>query len=234
MKSAPLQSSKRRFPLSTPSRAQGKPPSHAVTASPLLHPIIQARLRISSPNDRSEQEADRVADQVMRMPNASLAMEFTRSPLNDSEAAQPTYAAGAGGGTCSKCADELRRQPIEEDEWQAKESESKTAILTPRLQAQIYSLRGGGQPLDPATRAFMGTRFGRDFGQVRIHQNGQAADSAKAINARAYTTGEDIVFGTGEYMPENAEGKKLLAHELAHASTRTSATAGPIPPAPAR
>jgi hypothetical protein len=72
MKSAPLQSSKRRFPLSTPSRAQGKP-SRAAASPALSHPIIQARLRISSPNDRSELEAGHIADVVMRDPPASTA-----------------------------------------------------------------------------------------------------------------------------------------------------------------
>lgn len=74
----------------------------------------------------------------------------------------------------------------------------------------------GGQPIDTGTRRFMETRFGQDFGQVRIHTDRRAADSAAAIQARAYTSGRNIVFGAGEYRPESSEGRRLLAHELVH------------------
>ena len=77
-------------------------------------------------------------------------------------------------------------------------------------------LRSPGQPLDPATRAFMESRFGHDFGQVRVHTDERAAESARAVNALAYTVGRDVVFGAGQYETETNEGKRLLAHELAH------------------
>jgi hypothetical protein len=77
-------------------------------------------------------------------------------------------------------------------------------------------LRAPGQPLDAATRAFMEPRFGRDFSQVRVHTDAQAAESAAAVNARAYTVGSDVVFGAGQYSPATAEGKRLVAHELTH------------------
>jgi len=77
-------------------------------------------------------------------------------------------------------------------------------------------LRSPGQPLDLATRAFMEPRFGHDFSQVRVHANHKAAESAHAINALAYTVGQDIVFGTGQYAPKTAAGQRVLAHELAH------------------
>jgi hypothetical protein len=73
-----------------------------------------------------------------------------------------------------------------------------------------------GQPLVPSTRQFMETGFGHDFSQVRIHTNQQAAVSARAVNARAYTVGHDIVFGPGQYMPNTQATWWLLAHELAH------------------
>lgn len=73
-----------------------------------------------------------------------------------------------------------------------------------------------GHPLDPATRAFMEPRFGRDLSQVRIHTGAAAADSAQALSAAAYTVGPDIVFGAGHYAPASTSGRKLLAHELAH------------------
>jgi hypothetical protein len=73
-----------------------------------------------------------------------------------------------------------------------------------------------GQPLDVSTRAFMEPPFGQDFSQVRVHTDAQAAESARAVNAQAYTAGSDIAFGRAQYAPETWSGKELLAHELAH------------------
>jgi hypothetical protein len=73
-----------------------------------------------------------------------------------------------------------------------------------------------GQPLDPATRSRMESLLGADFGGVRVHTDAGAAQSASTINARAYTTGRDIVFAAGQYTPGTPAGKRLLAHELAH------------------
>jgi hypothetical protein len=77
-------------------------------------------------------------------------------------------------------------------------------------------LRSPGQPLDAATRAFMEPRFGYDFSRVRVHTDTQAAESARAVNALAYTVGRDVVFGVGQYAPLTSQGQMLLAHELTH------------------
>ena len=77
-------------------------------------------------------------------------------------------------------------------------------------------LRSPGQPLDPAARAFMESRFGHDFGKVRVHTDSIAARSADAVEAHAYTVGSDVVFGSGRYTPTGRDGQRLLAHELAH------------------
>jgi pyrrolidone-carboxylate peptidase len=77
-------------------------------------------------------------------------------------------------------------------------------------------LSSGGRPLDASTRAFMEPRFGHDFARVRVHTDARAAQSAGAVNARAYTVGSDIVFGGGAYAPHSESGRSLLAHELAH------------------
>ncbi len=77
-------------------------------------------------------------------------------------------------------------------------------------------LRSPGQPLDPATRAFFEPRFGHDFSQVRIHTDARAAESARAVNAVAYTVGHNVVFGAGQYAPGTTTGKQVLAHELVH------------------
>jgi hypothetical protein len=76
--------------------------------------------------------------------------------------------------------------------------------------------QGGGERLDPATAQSMGTRFGEDFSDVRIHQGGRAAESARAVNARAYTVGNDVVFGSGQFDPASPDGQRTLAHELTH------------------
>jgi outer membrane protein OmpA-like peptidoglycan-associated protein len=77
-------------------------------------------------------------------------------------------------------------------------------------------LRSPGQPLDRGTRAFMESRFGHDFSGVRIHSDERAAESARSVNALAYTVGRDLVFGIGQYSPGTMVGKRLLAHELTH------------------
>jgi len=74
----------------------------------------------------------------------------------------------------------------------------------------------GGEPLPPQLRGELETRFGEDFGGVRIHASGRAADAAAAVHAKAYTLGQNIVFGARRYAPETFEGRRLLAHELAH------------------
>src|SRR6266498_1033707 len=83
-------------------------------------------------------------------------------------------------------------------------------------------LRAPGRPLDTATRAFMEPRFGHDFSGVRVHTDARAAESARAVNALAYTVGRDVVFGTGQYAPGTGEGKGLLAHELTHVVQQSS------------
>jgi hypothetical protein len=77
-------------------------------------------------------------------------------------------------------------------------------------------LRSPGQPLDKETRAFFEPRFGHDFSHVRVHTDAKAAESARAVNAVAYTVGQDVVFGEGRVALANRTGHRLLAHELAH------------------
>jgi hypothetical protein len=77
-------------------------------------------------------------------------------------------------------------------------------------------LRSAGQPLDAATRAFMEPRFGQDFSHVRVHTDERAAASASAVSAVAYTVGQDLVFASGKYAPQDTQGQQLLAHELTH------------------
>lgn len=94
------------------------------------------------------------------------------------------------------------------------ERETGNSADVPPLVHEV--LRSSGQPLDAATRAFFEPRFGHDFSRVRVHADAKAAESARAVNALAYTVGSSAVFRDGQYALETGEGKKLLAHELAH------------------
>ena len=88
-------------------------------------------------------------------------------------------------------------------------------------------LSNPGQSLSPAIRAFMEPRFGRDFSRVRVHRGAEAEKSARAINALAFTSGENIVFGRGTYSPESSAGKSLIAHELTHVLQQTPGKGDP-------
>lgn len=89
---------------------------------------------------------------------------------------------------------------------------------------------GGGSPLDGATRSFMEGRLGHDFGDVRVHTGQKADESARSINAQAYTVGNDVVFGSGKYAPGTPAGMHTLAHELTHVVQQK---AGPVSGTPA-
>lgn len=173
------------------------------------HPVIQAKLKIGEPNDKYEQEADRVADEVMRMPEPG-ALTGTVQPQ-----------AGLGlhvQRMCSECEDEVQRQQIDEEEevLQTKMTDSGMPGTDHNLGNRVNQLRGRGQPLPKTLRTFFEPRFGHDFSNVRLHTDGRAAITAGAINARAFTAGRDIVFGANQFAPGTGHGKKLLAHELTH------------------
>jgi hypothetical protein len=89
---------------------------------------------------------------------------------------------------------------------------------------------GGGRPLDADVRADMEGRLGSDFGDVRVHDDSAAHDSAKGVNAHAYTVGSNIVFQRDKYDPSSADGRTMLAHELTHVVQQRS---GPVDGSPA-
>lgn len=86
-------------------------------------------------------------------------------------------------------------------------------------------ISSGGRPLEPEVRADMEGRLGHDFGDVRVHDDSAAHDSAKAVNAHAYTVGSNVVFQRDKYDPSSADGKTMLAHELTHVVQQRS---GPV------
>jgi hypothetical protein len=147
---------------------------------------LQTKLTVNIPGDVYEQEADRVADAVMRMPESRA----------DSEAVVDTMASPA------------------QVETSAVPAGDSGGFAAPPIVHDV--LRSPGQPLDTATRTFMEPRFGQDFSDVRVHTDAGAAESAAAVGARAYAVNRTIVFGSGEYAPTARKGQDLLAHELAH------------------
>jgi hypothetical protein len=156
--------------------------------------LLQRRaVHISEPGDRYEQEADRVADLVMRMP-------------------EPTAKHQVG----SEKEGVLQRKAIANSITPLQSSSAGQDRLSEVPPIVDEVLRSPGQPLDTETRTFMELRFGHDFSQVRVHTDAKAAVSAKAVNAHAYTVGRDIVFGNGKYLPGMRRGNHWLAHELTH------------------
>jgi len=174
----------------------------------LRQAMIQTKLKVSTPGDKYEREADRVADAVMRMPDAQGVNagqgEFNARDLGIQR-------------MCAGCEEEMHRQPMEVGEGlQAREFPGQTPRATPNLVAQINAMRGGGNPLTNSARQFFEPRFGQDFSHVRVHTGSAASETARGLNARAYTRGKDVMFGSGQYSPETPAGKRLLAHELTH------------------
>ncbi len=104
----------------------------------------------------------------------------------------------------------------EEDKSIAKKEAAPTQTAAPFTGNYIHSLHGKGSPLPAGAQQFFGRQMGYDFSQVKIHTGTQAEQSAKEVNAKAYCFDNNIVFNKGQYNPETGDGKKLLAHELAH------------------
>lgn len=93
-----------------------------------------------------------------------------------------------------------------------------TAAMAEREESPVLDVvgSGGGSPLDAGVRENMESRLGHDFSDVRVHTNTKASDSAKSVNAQAYTVGSDVVFQQDKYDPGSHDGQVMLAHELTH------------------
>lgn len=208
------------------------------TQSLLAGGLLQPKLRIGPVDDVYEREADRTADRVMRMPDpASDAAQPLQAPISRVQRMCPECEEQPIQRMCAECEEEeeekVRRQVQDEDEevvekqedeelLQRKATESGAPPVDAGTESHITSLRGGGQPLPPATRSFFEPRFGHDFSGVRLHTGATASGVASAINARAFTIGRDIMFGAGEYAPNSNRGRHLLGHELTHVLQQSS------------
>ncbi|HEX2324589.1 MAG TPA: DUF4157 domain-containing protein, partial [Chloroflexota bacterium] len=174
---------------------------------------VQRKLAVSSPADPLEVEADRVAQGIMRAPGGAppplLRRAGKRSPEDEGVKGKSREAQGMarvelgpGGGA------------------------DRQAGVGPGQAEDALRALGPGQPLPASERAFFESRFGHDFGRVRVHDGPRAAGVARALNARAFTRSRDVVFDAGEYAPGTWSGRHLLAHELAHVVQQEQGTPG--------
>jgi hypothetical protein len=166
-------------------------------------------LRIGRPDDAYEQEADCVTNDVMT--GGTAKRHWSLPHVESGTTLQRKCSCGASGdsgGECEKCKKEKEGETLQ------RKATGPAGLAAPPVVHE--ALNSPGQPLDPATRRLMETRFGHDFSKVRVHTDSTAAESARSINALAYTVGSDVVFGTGGYAPGTSQGNRLLAHELAH------------------
>jgi hypothetical protein len=152
--------------------------------------FVQPRLRVGPAHDAFEAEADRVAEAAVR------GGEFVQPQLRVNPSFQRK---------CTRCE--------EEEKLLQRKDTGEVSAATSAVEA---TLARPGQALDPSTRQWAESRLGHDFSEVKIHQNAAAAHSAASIGARAYTSGQDVVFGAGEFSPDSESGRYLLAHELTH------------------
>ena len=136
---------------------------------------LQAKLTVGASNDPLEQEADRVAEQVLAAPEQAAVGSAAPRIQRFTEAATD-----AGGDAA------------------------------PSVEGVLAG--GAGKPLDATLQADMEQRFGHDFSRVRVHADAAAAQSARDINAKAYTAGDHVVFGASQFMPATREGRRLVAH----------------------
>ncbi len=197
----------------------------------------QGGLEIGHPKDGYEREADHVAEQMIRMPEPQLQRacacanhtmawgECSECREKDRLGLQTKLKVNEPGDIYEREADRVA------DQVMATPAHPAVNGTPPRIQrftgqptgqtevapASVdQALASPGRPLEPALRQDMEPRFGHDFGQVRVHTDGRAGASARAVNAHAYTVGENIVFAIGRFSPQTTEGRRLLAHELAH------------------
>lgn len=171
----------------------------------LLSPVlIQRKLTVSQPEDESEREADRVVHQVMRMHDGQSAATLR---IGGSSMVQRKCGCDGAGGDCAECKENVST-------LQRTASNHVEPKSVPSIVHDV--LRSPGQSLDAQTREFMEPRFNYDFSGVRVHTDDRAAQSARAVDALAFTVGPNIVFSAGQYDPKSSHGRRLVAHELTH------------------
>jgi hypothetical protein len=180
-------------PISKYTTPKGKHPARIAEVSSRPSPQ-QKKENQANPQDR-QNTVDRHKAASIGMVGSRLRTDFTRIPVN-----QPIASANRV------------RQRSALDEGQLALHEP----ATPAVDLPSLISKSGHRPLDPSTRAFMESGFGRDLGHLRVHADRAGGDAATAMNAQAFTTGRDIYFAHDQYQPNTAVGRHLIAHEVAH------------------
>ncbi|MEH2027375.1 eCIS core domain-containing protein [Nostoc sp.] len=226
-----------------------KPLTHDISRIPLR---TQAKLSISQPGDIYEQEADSVAQQVMqRMAQPVNRQSIQREALPEEEEElqmKPLEISTLQRQEMPEDEEELQMKsldnrtlqrqevPEDEEELQMKPMAQRQAeagiAAAPDLEASINQARGGGQAIADNIREPMEQAFGADFSGVKVHTDGQSDQLNQSIQARAFTTGQDVFFRQGEYNPGSRGGQELLAHELTHVVQQNGGAVmrSPLPP----
>jgi len=177
---------------------------------------VQAKLTIGQPHDKYEQEADRVASQVVQQINAPASTQSTQGQSVQRQLERSEEELQAIPDITSL---QGRKEP-------ARKVQTKLTLqgadaiasgeASSELTSAINSARGGGQPLDASLQQSMGQAMGADFSGVRVHTDARSDQLNQSIQAKAFTTGEDVFFRQGEYQPGTRGGQETIAHELTH------------------
>ncbi|MEH2037995.1 eCIS core domain-containing protein [Nostoc sp.] len=178
-------------------QSSNKPLGHDISRISLRRP--QTKLTVNQPGDIYEQEADSVANLVMQRMSEPVSRQSIQREALPEEEDQLQMKSLAGSIT-----------PLVQ-----RQGGGRTAA-TSELETSIQQARGNGQPLADDIKQPMEQAFGADFGSVRVHTDAQSDSLNQSIQARAFTTGQDVFFRQGEYSPGSNAGKELLAHELTH------------------
>ncbi|MBD2672414.1 DUF4157 domain-containing protein [Aphanizomenon flos-aquae FACHB-1416] len=206
-------------------------------------PPIQTKLTIGQPGDKYEQEADQVASQVVQQINSPVPVQSAQGQTVQREDATPFEEEQVQAKSISDTIQREEVAPFEEEQLQAKsisdtiqreelpeeeqlqgKSLKGEIAATPNLETSIQGARGSGQPLDENIRQPMEKAFGGvDFSQVKVHNDAVSDQLNQSIQARAFTTGQDVFFRGGEYDPGSRGGQELIAHELTHVVQQTGA-----------
>jgi hypothetical protein len=190
--------------------------------------LLQAKLTVGQPNGRYEQEADRVAEQVMSTPDSQPTVQREGLPEEEEDLQTKSLGGAIQREAMPEEGEEIQAKPLsatitplvqreampeeEEEEIQMKRSSGGGFEAGGDFESRLSSSKGGGSPLPDDVRGFMEPRFGADFGGVRVHTGGEAVQMNREVNAQAFAHGQDVYFGAGK-----APGKDALtAHELTH------------------
>jgi hypothetical protein len=190
----------------------------------LTRRTIQTKLAIGQPNDIYEQVADRVAEEIINMPEHVVRPKTSNLPYTNNikvgEVEHPRSRPHFITGLIQYQEDEMEK----DERIQTKLNDCKLSTASTQFEHLFQMTKGNGQALDKATQRYFESHFGNDFSAIRIHNDTNAIQLNKELNSQAFTLGNDVFFNHGTYNPESAQGKQLLAHELTHVVQQGAAT----------